>query len=161
MLYVNISKERKLIPSKRVKKWVNPGEAVEVDSVDERFLGINASSLMPKEKYDRKMKRKARKARQRIKKIKALKAIKKAKVKAKAKAKTPKKEKKSIIKKVVDKVLPKKKAKAVTLTPKQLKAQRAKLKDALTDMNKKDLYNFGKDELDINSKWTDKKDSIY
>ena len=149
MLYVNISKERKLIPSKRVKKWVNHGEVVEVDEVDRKFLGSNASALMPKEEFDKRRKRRRAKIRRR-KRLRAKAAL---KIENKDTEKVTLKKK---IKKAIKKVLPK----ANKPTAAELKEQRAELKEALSDKNKKDLYNFGKDVLDINSKWTDKKDSI-
>jgi len=54
MLYTNNAKVRKLIGVKRVKKWIKPGETVDLDSFDARTLGGNAAffSLSTKKHKD-------------------------------------------------------------------------------------------------------------
>jgi len=42
MLYINKAKVRKLIGVRRVKKWIQPGETVDLDSFDVRNLGMNS-----------------------------------------------------------------------------------------------------------------------
>jgi len=157
MLYVNISKERKLICSRRVKVWVAPRETVEVDSVDQKFLGTNASALITKEKFDKivaiKKARRARKIAKRKAKLaklaKSAKLVKTTKVEKPAKPIAKKK-----VKKPVEKVVPKEKK----ITPVDLKTQRIKLKNALIKKNKSDLMAFGKEILNLDLKWKDKKD---
>lgn len=152
MLFVNIAKERKLICSKRKKVWVDPGQVVDVDSVDMKFLGADRASLMEKAKYDelvtsRKKRRRKRKLRRR------------AKITAAA-AKTKPAKKVSKIKKVVSKI---KKAvkKKITKAPTAavLKAQRVKLKDILTEKTKGDLLDFG-DVVGLELKSKDKKATL-
>jgi len=47
MLYINIAKVRKLVGVRRVKKWIQPGETVDLDSFDVRNLGMNATFFEP------------------------------------------------------------------------------------------------------------------
>ena len=55
-LYENVAKVRKLIGVRRVKRWIAPGEQVDLDSFDVRHLGGNAAFMQlakkgkPKEK---------------------------------------------------------------------------------------------------------------
>jgi len=44
-LYKNVAKVRKLIGVRRVKRWVAPGEEVDLDSTDMRHLGGNAAHM--------------------------------------------------------------------------------------------------------------------
>lgn len=47
MLYINNAKVRKLIGVKRQKRWVGPGETVNLDSYDIRTIGANAIFFEP------------------------------------------------------------------------------------------------------------------
>jgi len=55
-LYENVAKVRKLIGVRRVKRWITPGERVDLDSSDVRHLSGNAAFMQlakkekPKEK---------------------------------------------------------------------------------------------------------------
>lgn len=44
-LYENIAKVRKLVGVRRVKRWIPPGEQVDLDSTDARHLGGNAAFM--------------------------------------------------------------------------------------------------------------------
>ncbi len=44
-LYKNIAKVRKLIGVRRIKRWVAPGEEVDLDSTDARHLGGNSAFM--------------------------------------------------------------------------------------------------------------------
>jgi len=44
-LYENIAKVRKLVAVRRVKRWIAPGERVDLDSTDVRHLGGNAAFM--------------------------------------------------------------------------------------------------------------------
>lgn len=57
MLYINTAKVRKLIGVRRMKKWIQPGGTVDLDSYDARTLGGNAGFFIlykpePKEKVE-------------------------------------------------------------------------------------------------------------
>ncbi len=155
MLYVNISGERQLICSKRIKKWVEPRGVIDVDSIDEKFLGRTASVLMLKGKYDKLKKRvRKRRAARRAKKLALLSTKGPATEKKKASGK------KSSLKKTVATLVKKVVSKKKDSTAVELKAQRAQLKEILTEKNKTDLMAFGSDVLGVDLKWKDKKNVI-
>ena len=47
MLYINNSKEKKLVPINRSKRWMNPGEIIDLSAIDARFIGSNSGSIEP------------------------------------------------------------------------------------------------------------------
>ena len=163
MLYVNFSKERQLVCTKRIKKWVDSGDTVDIDSADMKFLGPAASSLITKVEFDKKVA---------IKKSKRARRARRArKLARRAIASVTKKAPALEIKKVVEKKASKQKvavvakkvvAKNVPTAPTvdELKSQRSKIKDVLSKKNKNDILSIGRKTLGISLKTNDKKDSL-
>lgn len=46
MLYINVAKVRKLVGVRRIKRWVQPGETIDLDASDIRMLGANAAYIV-------------------------------------------------------------------------------------------------------------------
>jgi len=153
MQYINSAREPKLIGVRRVKRWIKPGEIVDLDPFDIRTLGINGAFVIEVTPAIRKKiaRHKAR--------VEA-----KAKAKAAAKSKAPATKKKSApkkaapVKKAVKKAPVKKKVAAPTKA--ELAAQRKELKSAFSEMNKGAIIEFAEANLGIDVKWKDKKDTI-
>lgn len=77
MLYVNVSKKRQLVCSKRVKKWVAYKESVDISATDMKFNGSVKSALMPKTEFDKLVEaKKAKKVAKAKKATKVKKAVK-------------------------------------------------------------------------------------
>lgn len=51
MKYINTSKKRKLISIRQTKRWVAPGEKVDLNNTDVRFLGANGTYMIPIDIY--------------------------------------------------------------------------------------------------------------
>jgi len=135
MKYKNSSSERKLIPIDRIKTWVQPNEVVDLSSIDLRTIGSNG-------RFMKKVSDSTPIGLPQAKKIPVV----------------EKKEKTPLVKESKPASTKKKKKKEVSA--KDLKVQRAKLKEVLESMNKGELYAFGEDNLKIDLKFKDKKDVL-
>ena len=137
MKYINKSKVRKLVSINREKKWINPGEIVDLNSVDIRLLGANASviveltkrMILRKEKYAKRAAvRKARKIARLKHRAEAEKIAKNKPASAEPKKKTAKKVKKSS---------------QESKKPINTEVDRAKLKKILTNHTKANILEIG------------------
>jgi len=142
MKYKNIDTQRRLIAVNRVKRWVQPNEVLDLSSIDVRMLGPNGAHVRQVDQTTP---------------LGLPEAIKKAPVAQPTAAPVKKEEPSPAPKKKSATKKPKKKAEP---TAAELKEQRAELKEYLEEMNKGELYSFGEDNLDIDLKYKDKKETM-
>jgi len=152
MKYINKSKERKLISINREKKWVDPGEIIDINQVDIRLLGVNSSVVIP---FTEKMAR--RRAR-----FEKRKAVRIARIKARQKRRSIIQSKKNKTADVTPKKNVEKKVKEKTLpNKKQINSSidRKKLKDALSSHTKANIIEIG-NRIGVKLNIKDKKDVL-